>query len=90
VSLDIDVECLRLNGGVGGVVDAWLRARRTQVMQIASQLSKLGPRILLLPVMLITHSVLMMLFQLLAHLFVLGLHMREVILPSVEVVLVLA
>ena len=90
MSLDIDVERLRLNGRVWGVVDAWLRARRTQVVQITSQLSKLRPRILLLPVVLVTHAVLMMLFQLRTHLFVLGLDMREIVLPRVKVMLVLS
>jgi hypothetical protein len=60
------------------------------MVQVAGQLSKFGTCVLFLAFVFFLHAVLVVLSQLRAYFFVLGLHMLKIILTCVEVVLVLA
>jgi hypothetical protein len=90
VRLIVHIERLRLQLTVRRVIDASHRASRGQVVQVSSQLGKLGAGGILLALLLLHELFLVMGVEEGAHLFVLSFDVVEVLLAGVEIVLVLA
>ncbi len=87
--LYIHVECLRFQLTVRWVIHARNRLCRAQMVQVLGQLGELGPSALLLPDLLVPQTLLMVTIEQTSDLLVLVLDMLEVLLASIEVVLVL-
>ena len=87
--LDVHVERLRLQLRVRRVVHARDGPRARQVMQVAGQLCELRACTLLLPLLFVAEALLVVRVEQSAYLLVLLLDVVQVLLPSVEIVLVL-
>ena len=89
VLFNFHIESLRLNIDKWRVVHAWNGLGGDQVMKVTGKLSKLSACSLLLPLLLFNIELSLILLKLLAHFFVLVLHMAQVGLACIEIMLVL-
>ena len=90
VSLDIDIERLRLQVRIRWIINTWNCLCRCQMVEIACQFGKLCAGALLLPLCLCLSRFLVVGVKIFTDFIVLSLNVMEVFLPGVEVMLILA